>query len=57
MKRRLIEVLVAGICVDTVEEAGVKQARTTVTYRFHRPGAMPLVLPQTYTAGRVVRIA
>jgi DNA-binding transcriptional regulator YiaG len=56
MKRRLIEVLVAGINVDTVEEDGVKQTRTTVTYRFHEPDAMPLVMPQSYTSGRVLRI-
>ena len=41
---------------DTVEECGVKQTKTTVTYRFHQPDAMPLVLPQSYSAARVVRI-
>lgn len=56
-KRRLIEVLVAGVRVDTVEECGVKQTRTTVTYRFSQPDQpMPLVLPQSYSAGRVIRI-
>jgi transcriptional regulator with XRE-family HTH domain len=46
-KRRLVEVLVAGI----------KRTRTTVTYRFSQPGQpMPLVLPQSYNTGRVVRI-
>jgi len=56
-KRRLIEVLVAGIRVDTVEECGVRQTRTTVTYRFSQPGQpMPLVLPQSYNTGRDVRI-
>jgi transcriptional regulator with XRE-family HTH domain len=56
-KRRLVEVLVAGVRVDTVEEGGVKQTRTTVTYRFSQPGQpMPLVLPQSYNTGRVVRI-
>jgi transcriptional regulator with XRE-family HTH domain len=55
-KRRLVEVLVAGIRVDTVEECGVKQTQTTVTYRFSQPGQpMPLVLPQSYNTGRVVR--
>ena len=55
-RRRLIEVLVAGVRVDTVEECGVKQAKTTVTYRFSQPDQpMPLVLPQSY-ASRVVRI-
>jgi len=58
VKRRLVEVLVAGIRVDTVEECGVKQAATRVTYRFNQPGhAMPLVLSESYNAtGRVVRI-
>jgi transcriptional regulator with XRE-family HTH domain len=46
-KRRLIEVL----------NAGVRQTRTTVTHRFRQPGQpMPLVLPQSYNTGRVVRI-
>ena len=56
-KRRLIEVLVGGVQVDTVEECGVKQNRITVTYRFSQPGeAMPLALPQSYATGRVIRI-
>jgi transcriptional regulator with XRE-family HTH domain len=56
-KRRLIEVLVAGVRVDTAEESGVKQARATVTYRFSQPDQpMPLVLPQSYSTGRVIRI-
>jgi site-specific DNA recombinase len=57
-KRRLIEVLVAGVRVDTVETCGVKQSEITVTYRFSQPDqAMPLALPQSYsTGGRVVRI-
>ena len=46
-KRRLIEVLVPGIRVDTVETCGVKQSEITVTYRFSQPDAMPLVLPQS----------
>ena len=37
--------------------AGVKQTRTTVTYRFSQPGQpMTLVLPQSYNTGRVTRI-
>lgn len=57
VKRRLVEVLVGGIRVETVEEHGVKQARTTVTYRFSQPDQpMPLVLPQSYSPVRVVRI-
>jgi hypothetical protein len=36
---------VARIRVDTVEEGGVRQARSTVTCRFHEPGeATPPVL-------------
>lgn len=57
LKRRLVEVLVAGVKVDTVEEGGVKQAKITVNYRFTEPDqAMPLVLAQSYSAGRVIRI-
>jgi site-specific DNA recombinase len=57
VKRRLIEVLVAGVQVNTFEECGVKQTRTTVTYRFSQPDQpLPLVLPQSYSAPRVVRI-
>jgi transcriptional regulator with XRE-family HTH domain/cell division protein FtsB len=56
-KRRLVEVLVAGVRVDTVEERGVKQTRTTVNYRFSQPGQpMPIVLPQSYNTGRVIRV-
>jgi transcriptional regulator with XRE-family HTH domain len=56
-KRRLMEVLVAGVQVDTAEESGVKQTRATVTYRFSQPDqAMPLVLPQSYSTGQVIRI-
>jgi len=57
LKRRLIEVLVASVRVETAEECGVKQAKSTVTYRFNQPDQpMPLVLPQSYSAGRVIRI-
>lgn len=56
-KRCLIEVLVAGARIDTVEECGVKQTKTTVTYRFSQPDQpTPQVLLQSYAAGRVVRI-
>ena len=56
-RRRLIEILVAGVQVDTVEECGVRQTKTTVTYRFSQPDQpMPLVLPQSYSTGRVIRI-
>jgi transcriptional regulator with XRE-family HTH domain len=56
-KRRLIEVIVGGVRVDTVEDGGVKQNRITVTYRFSEPDQpMPLALPQSYSTGRVIRI-
>jgi transcriptional regulator with XRE-family HTH domain len=57
LKRRLIEVLVAGIRVETVELHGVKQARIVTTYRFAEPSQpMPLVLAQSYITGKVMRI-
>jgi site-specific DNA recombinase len=57
LKRRLIEILVAGIRVETVEQHGVKQARIITTYRFAEPSQpMPLVLAQSYVTGKVVRI-
>ena len=35
----------------------MKQSKITVTYRFNEPGqGLPLVLPQNYSAGRVIRI-
>ncbi len=56
-KRRLIEVLVASVRVDTIETCGVKQTEITVTYRFSQPDQpMPLALPQSYSTGRVIRI-
>jgi hypothetical protein len=43
-ERRLIEILVAGIRVDTLENGSVKQAEVIVTYRFSQPDdAMPVV--------------
>lgn len=57
LKRRIIEVLVDGVRVDTVERHGVRQADITVTYRFNQPDeVMTLVLPQAYSSGRVLRI-
>ena len=57
LKRKLMEVLVAGIRVETVEEDGVKQGKITVSYRFNEPGqGLSLVLPHNYSAGRVIRI-
>jgi site-specific DNA recombinase len=51
LKRQLVETLVAGIQVETFETCGVKQARTTVTYRFGLAS-----LPTLYVGGRVIRI-
>jgi site-specific DNA recombinase len=58
LKRQIIEVLVGGIRVDTVENCGVKQAKITVMYRFSQPEeSAHVVLPQTYNVQqRVVRI-
>jgi len=57
-KRKLVEVLVAGIRVDTVETCGVKQAKITVTYRFsQREESGRLMLAQSYPPHqRCVRI-
>jgi len=43
VKRRLIEVLVAGVRVDTIESEGGRQTKTSVTYRF-APRSLPLNL-------------
>ena len=57
MKRQLVEILVAGIRVNTTESWGVKQAEITVNYRFAQPdGAMPVVVTQSYTGNSRVRI-
>ena len=57
MKRKLVEVLVAGVHIDTVEECGVKQSRITVSYKFSEPDAtLPILLNQSYGSGRVIRI-
>jgi site-specific DNA recombinase len=44
-KRQLIEVLVAGIRVDTVETCGVVQPKVTITYRFEKPNEVERVVP------------
>jgi len=41
----LIEVLVAGIRVDTVEVCGVAQPQVTITYRFDKPNQVERVAP------------
>ncbi len=49
LKRHLIEILVAGIRVETLETCGVKQARAIVSYRFsQKDQSMPVVLPQSF---------
>jgi site-specific DNA recombinase len=55
-KRQLIETLVAGIQVETVEVCGVKQAKIIVTYRFSQPDEARILLPQSYIPARCVRI-
>jgi len=56
-KRQLIEILVAGIQVETFEAYGVKQTRTTVTYRFSLPEeSSRVLLPTLYDSARCVRI-
>jgi site-specific DNA recombinase len=56
-KRRLIEVLVAGISVQTVEVDGARQVEITVTYRFSQPDQpMPLQVEQRHSPRRSVRI-
>lgn len=43
--------------MDTFGEGVVKQTKTTVNYRFSQPDqSMPLILPQSYSTGRVIRI-
>jgi site-specific DNA recombinase len=57
MKRKLVEVLVAGVCVGTFEEGGVRQSKITVNYKFSEPDSpMPILLTQSYGSGRVIRI-
>ena len=55
LKRRVIEVLVAGGRVDTVECWRVKQCDITVTYRFSPPDQRtPLILRQSYNTGSAI---
>jgi len=56
LKRHLVEVLMAGVRVETVECWGVKQSRITVTYRFSQPDQSMLVLSQSYSPNLGVRI-
>jgi site-specific DNA recombinase len=45
-KRQLVEVLVSGIRVDTIETCGVVQPKVTITYRFEKPNELDRVVPQ-----------
>lgn len=50
LRRQLVEILVAGIQVETLESYGVKQARVTVSYRFSQQDQLiPVVLPQSFS--------
>jgi len=52
LKRRLIEVLVAGVRVDTFGENGVKQNKIRVMYRFSELDLpMPIVMAQARGTG------
>ncbi|MEP7355569.1 MAG: helix-turn-helix domain-containing protein [Acidobacteriota bacterium] len=51
LKRELIEILVAGIQVDTIEVDGVRQNQIAVNYRFSEPGdSRELLLSHAYSA-------
>jgi site-specific DNA recombinase len=57
IKRQLVEILVAGIRVDTTESWGVKQSEITVNYRFAQPeNALPMVVTRAYSGNSRVRI-
>jgi len=48
---------VSGLRIEPIEECGIKQTKTTVTYRFSQPDQpMPVELPQSYNTARVIRI-
>jgi DNA-binding transcriptional regulator YiaG len=55
-KRRVVEVLIAGIRIDTVEECGVKQSKTAVTYRCSQPARAALTMTAAYGDSAVVRM-
>lgn len=44
-KRQLVEVLVAGVVVDTIEVYGVVQPKVTISYRFDQPNQLERVVP------------
>jgi site-specific DNA recombinase len=52
LKRELIEILVASIRVETIDDHGIDQTRITVTYRFKDSGdGVPALLSQQYFSG------
>lgn len=56
VKRRLVEILVGEIHVETIDDAYGIRANTIVHYRFAQPGQpLPVTLPRTYS-GAVVRV-
>lgn len=49
VRRRLVEILVGGIEVETIDGDAGAQTNTVVHYRFAQPGqALPVTLPKTY---------
>lgn len=52
-KRQLVEVLVSGIRVDTVETCGVVQPKVTITYRFEKPNELERAVPQGSLSGAI----
>jgi len=53
LKGQLVEALVAGVRVETLEIDGVKQARVIATYRLRQPHEATLAVPRTYASGPV----
>jgi site-specific DNA recombinase len=45
LKRQLVEALVGGIRVDSVETCGVVQPKVTITYRFDKPNEIERLVP------------
>jgi site-specific DNA recombinase len=55
-KRQLVEVLVSGIRVDTVETCGVVQPKVTITYRFEKPNELERAVPKETFLRSAIRI-
>jgi site-specific DNA recombinase len=56
VRRQLMEVLVCGIAIATIEEHGVVQPRVTVRYRFDRPNELERVVPPQEYLRHPIRI-